>query len=131
MDLLQLESIVTTQLRVRVPKLLDNRFPSIKFTNEKSDEPSTFPCVYVHELEPSEVGNTIPNQEIHAVRDTIQIIVSTNTNKADASVIMNACINVMKVLRYSLVMGKIYDKTNNIHSYVIRMRRVVASGDEF
>ena len=80
MDLLQLESIVTTQLSVRVPKLTNNQYPNMSFTNEISDNTPSFPNVYVHELEPSEVGNSIPNKTIHAIRDTIQIEVSTNTS---------------------------------------------------
>lgn len=131
MDLLYLESIVTTQLRVRVPKLTNNRFPNMTFTNEISDEEPSFPNVYIHELEPSEVSNSIPNQTIHALRDTIQIEVSTNTSKSDARTVINACIEAMKLLRYSLVTGAIYRKTNNVHSFVIRMRRVVANGDVF
>lgn len=131
MELLQLESIVTTQLSVRVPRLTNNRFPNMTFTNEVSDNQPSFPNVYVHELEPSEVGRTISNDQIHALRDTIQIEVSTNTTKADARTVINACVNAMKILRYSIVVMPLYRKTNNIHSFVIRARRIVAGGDEF
>lgn len=131
MELLQLESIVTTQLKVRVPKLTNNKYPKMSFTNEVSDNTPSFPNVYIHELEPSEVGNSIPNQTIHALRDTIQIEVSTNTSKADARTVVNACISAMKVLRYSIVTGAIYQKNNNIHRFVIRCRRIVANGDSF
>lgn len=131
MDLLQLENIVTAQLKVRVPRLTDNRYPNMSFTNEVSDKKSSFPNVYIHELEPSEVGNSIPNQTIHAMRDTIQIEVSTNVSKTDARTVINACINAMKTLRYSLVTGPTYMKINNVHRYVIRVRRVIANGDTF
>lgn len=131
MDLLQLENIVTTQLRVRVPQLTDNRFPKMSFTNEISDKQPSFPNVYIHELEPSEVGNSIPNQTIHAMRDTIQIEVSTNVSKTEARTVINACVSAMKTLRYGLVTGPTYMKVNNIHRFVIRMRRVVANGDTF
>lgn len=131
MDLLQLESIVTTQLRVRVPNLTDNRYPKMSFTNEISDNQPSFPNVYIHELEPSEVGNSIPNQTIHAMRDTIQIEASTNVSKAEARIVINACINAMKTLRYSLVTGPTYMKINNVHRYIIRVRRVIANGDTF
>lgn len=131
MDLLQLENIVTAQLKVRVPRLTDNRYPNMSFTNEVSDKQPSFPNVYIHELEPSEVGNSIPNQTIHAMRDTIQIEVSTNVSKTDARTVINACINAMKTLRYSLVTGPTYMKINNVHRYVIRVRRVIANGDTF
>lgn len=142
MDILQLESIVTTQLKARVPKTIIgysgdtpitiiDRYPKISFTNEVSDKQADFPNVYIHELESSEVGNSIPNQTIHAIRDTIQIDVSTNANRSDARTVINACIRAMKVLRYSVTASPVYIKTNNIHRYVIRVRRVVANGDTF
>ena len=131
MDILQLESIVTTQLKVRVPKLTDNKFPNLSFSNEVSDDTPSFPNVYIHELEPSEVGNSIPNQTIHALRDTIQIEVTTNTSKSDARTVIMTCVNAMKCLRYSLVVAPIYTKINNVHRFVIRCRRIVANGDTF
>lgn len=131
MDLLQLENIVTTQLKVRVPKLTDNQFPKMSFTNEVSDNTPSFPNVYVHELEPSEVGNSIPNEVIHAIRDTIQIEVSTNVSKTEARTVINACVKAMKTLRFGLVTGPVYTKINNVHRFVVRMRRVVANGDVF
>ena len=131
MELLQLENIVTTQLKVRVPSLTNNAYPHMSFTNEISEETPSFPNVYIHELEPSEVGNSIPNDTIHALRDTIQIEVTTNVSKTDAHIVANACIKAMKALRYGLVAGPIPSKTNNLHRYIIRMRRTVANGDVF
>jgi hypothetical protein len=131
MDLLQMENIITTQLKARVPKLTDYKYTKMSFTNEISDSVPSFPNVYVHELEPSEVGNSIPNQKIHAIRNTIQIDVSTNTNKADAKVVSNACVAAMKALRYSVIMLPVYQKINNVHRYVFRVRRVIANGDKF
>jgi hypothetical protein len=130
MDLLQLESIITTQLKVRVPKLTDNKYPNMSFTNEISDKTPSFPNVYVMELQPSEVGNDLSNNQIHALRDTIQIEVSTNVSKSEAKIVRNACIAAMKAMRFSLVVDT-YAKIDNLHRYVIRMRRIVASGDTF
>lgn len=131
MELTYLESIVTTQLKVKVPKLTNNQFPNLSFDNEISDKTPTFPHVYIHELEPSEVGNSIPNDTIHALRDTFQIEVTSNTSKSDARTVINACVKAMKSLRYGIVMFPLYTKDNNIHRFIIRARRIVASGDEF
>ena len=131
MDILQLESIVTTQLKVRVPRILDGAYPTLSFTTEITDKTPSFPNVYVHEMDSSEVGNSIPNDMIHAVRDTIQFDVTTNTKKADAHIVAMAVINAMKVLRYSVVTMPVYIKTNNLHRYTFRMRRTVANGDVF
>lgn len=131
MELLQLESIITTQLKVRVPKLIGSSYPNMSFVNEVSDNTPSFPNVYVHELGSAELGNTIDNSEIHAVRNTVQIEVTTNQTKSDARKVVNACIEAMKTLRYSVVATPVYTKVNNIHRFVIRVRRVVASGDNF
>ena len=129
MDLLQLESIVTTQLKVRVPKLTNNKYPKMSFTNEISDNEPSFPNVYIHELEPTELGTDLENKSIHAFRSSFQIEVTTNTSKSDARIVSSACVNAMKALRYSLVSGPTYTKNNNIHRFIIRARRVIANGD--
>jgi hypothetical protein len=131
MDLLQVESIVTTQLKVRVPKLTNNQYPNMSFTNEVSDKTPSFPNVYIHEIGDSEVGNSIPNQTIHAIRSSIQIDVSTNTSKSDARIVSMACVKALKGLRYSVTSLPIYLKDNNIHRFVVRARRVIANGDTF
>lgn len=129
MDLLQLESVITTQLKVRVPKLTNNKYPKMSFTNEISDNEPSFPNVYIHELEPTELGTDLENKSIHAFRSSFQIEVTTNTSKSDARIVSSACVNAMKALRYSLVSGPTYTKNNNIHRFIIRVRRVIANGD--
>lgn len=131
MDLLNLESITATQIEVRVKNLLNGAYPDISFTTELSDNPPSFPCVYIHELEPSEVGNSIPNQTIHALRHTLQIEVTTNTTKGDGRRVINACIDACKMMRYSMVTFPIHQQVNNTHRFIIRARRVIANGDDF
>ena len=131
MDISQMESIITTQLKVRVPKLTNNKFPNLSFTNEISDQVPSFPNVFIQELEPTELGMDLENNSIHAIRDTIQISVSTNTSKADARTVANACVSALKALRYSVFMMPIYSKDNNIHRFVLRARRVIGAGDTF
>lgn len=131
MNISQMESIIKTQLEVRVPKLTNNKFPNMSFSNEVSDKTPSFPNVFIQELEPTELGMDLENNSIHAIRDTIQISVSTNTSKADARTVANACVSALKALRYSVFMMPIYSKDNNIHRFVFRARRVVGAGDTF
>lgn len=131
METLSIESIIMTQLKVRVPKLLDNAFPKISFTNEVSDKTPSFPNVYIHELESTELGTSLENKVINAARNTMQIEVSTNTSKADAKKVANACVNAMKALSYTIMSFPIYTKVNNLHRFVIRAQRVVGGGDTF
>lgn len=131
MELLQLENIITARLKVRVPKLLNNAYPNISFTNEISEKTPSFPNVYIHELDPSEVGTSLTNQKIRAVRDTIQIDVTSNTNKSDAHKVAMACTNAMKADSFTIIMFPTYAKVNNIHRYILRAQRIVANGDNF
>lgn len=138
MELLQMESIVTTQLKVRVPKVvvrtnpditIHDMFPKLSFSNEISETTPSFPNIYIHELEPSEIGNSLENQTIHAIRDTIQVDVSTNTNKSDGRIVANAVVKAMKEMRYSTTMLPMPRKQNNVHVFTIRFRRIIANGD--
>lgn len=131
MDLLKLESIVKTQLNIKVPKIIGDKYPNMSFTTEISDKTPSFPNVYVHEMDPTELGQDLGNQRIHAVRASFQIEVTTNTSKADAREVAIACISVLKSLRFSVSTLPIYTKINNVHRFVFRVRRIIANGDTF
>ncbi len=131
MELLQLENIVKTQLQTRVFRELGSRYPKLSFSDEISDETASFPNVYIHELNPSEIGNSLENNVIKAIRDTIQIEVSTNTSKSDARVVINSCVKAMKEIGYSTSQMPVHTKLNNIYRFVIRCQRVVGEGDIF
>lgn len=131
MDLNQMENIITSQLSVRVPKILDGKYPSISFTNQLTDETPKFPNVYIHDMGSPEVGNSIPNRVVHAKRFSFQIDVTTNTTKTDAHIVAMACLQVMKQLGFWTVDGLRYIRENNLHRFVFRARRVIANGDTF
>ena len=131
MDLLQMENIIKTQLSVRVPRLLNNSFPTISFTDEESEKTPSFPNVYVHELEPSEVGNDLMNMDIKAIRETIQVEVTTNTSKSDARKVASACTRALKAMSFSINTFPLHHKVNNLYRFVIRASRIIASGDSF
>ena len=130
MDLYQLESIITTQIRVRVTKAIGSRFPKISFTNEQTDNTPSFPNVYIHLIGQDEKGNTLENNVIHAVDVTVQVRVQTNTNKADALTVSTECIKALKQMAFTAPLP-IYSKDNNIHRCDFRSHRVIAGGDSF
>lgn len=130
MELSAVESIVKTQLEVRLRNKLGTRFPKLSITSEPSDDTPSFPNVYVQLTDTTEVGMSIPNQVIHANRYNFTIDISTNTNKADANIVADACKDIMKLLRFR-TSGPTYIKMNNLHRYVIRANRIIANGDTF
>lgn len=131
MDLNQMENIITSQLSVRVPKILDGKYPSISFTNQLTDETPKFPNVYIHDLGSPSVGNSIPNRVTHAKRFTFQIDVTTNTTKTDALIVAIACEQAMRQLGFWTVDGPRYIRANNLHRFEFRVRRVIANSDTF
>lgn len=126
-----MESVVTTQLRIRVTNMVGESYPDISFTNMSSDKTPTFPNVYIHELESAELGNTLENKSIRAIRENLQIEVATNTTKTDAKNVANACSLALKQMSFSLLSMPVYMRINNVHRFVIRAQRTVASGDNF
>lgn len=130
MDLLNLESIFKTQIEVRVKNLLDGAYPDIMFTTEYKDNPPSFPSVYIHELEPTERGNDLANDKIHAIKHNVQIEVTTNTTKGDSRRVINACVDACKMLRYTTTFP-VHQQVNNMHRHIIRVHRIVGSGDKF
>lgn len=130
MDLLQIESIIRTQISVRVKKKIGSRFPNMSFTSELSDKEPSFPNVYIHLLPSSEKGNTLENNVINAIDATIQVMVTTNTSKDDALVVANECIKAFKELSFTTPLP-VPSKYNNIYRYDFRCHRIIAGGDKF
>ena len=131
MDLLQLESIITTQVKVRVTSKIGSNYPKLSFTNEISDVTPSFPNVFIQEIGNREIGNTLENNTINAVFDSIQIVVTSNTSKSDVKAVSNACILSMKELAFDKFAGPLYSKNNNIHRIDLRFRRAIGGGDKF
>ena len=131
MDLLQLGSIITTQIKTRVTTKIGSKYPNLSFTDEVSDVQPSFPNVFIQEINNPEIGNSLENNTINYVDETIQIIVTTNTSKSDVKAVANACILALKEMSFSKTTGPLYSKKNNIHRIDLRFRRVIGGGDKF
>lgn len=130
MDLLQIESIVKTQVSVRVTNKIGSRFPNMSFDSELTDKQPSFPNVYIHLLSSSEKGNTLENNVINAIDANIQVTVTTNTSKDDALIVSNECIKALKALGFTTPLP-VYSKYNNIYRGDFRCSRIIAGGDNF
>lgn len=129
----RLESTLYTILKTKVNKAMKDKYPSISFANEPSSVTPSFPNVFFQQLQPVEIGISLDSNKINGLNDTIQITVTTNTSKAEAKTVAWACVDAVKSIRYNIVGAPLYDVqlkgSDRIHSYVLRARRLIGSGD--
>ena len=128
-----LDSKVFTVIKTKMNKALSTKYPDISFDAEPTiDEPS-FPNVFFQQLEPIEIGRTLQGNSITALLDTVQIVVTTNTSKSDAKKVAYSAVDAIKSLRYEMVGMPLYNiqikEKSRLHSYTLRARRIIGSGD--
>ncbi len=100
------------------------------FTTEQMSVTNTsFPCVYLHELENPELGSTIDGQSVNGVLCSIQVDVFATT-KSEAKQISRLVTEQMKAMRFRAVGLPYYamDDTD-VHHGVMRYRRVIGADD--
>ena len=129
----RLENDLYTIIKTKVKKAMSSEYPDISFSNEPSDTDPSFPNVYITQKH-REAGQDIEGSSINAVRVFIDITVSTNTSKIDASKVGWACTNALKSLRFDTSDGLPeleFKKQNNDRIYVCKVRgqRLIGSGD--
>ena len=130
MDLLNIESVMATRIEYRVKKAISTQFPKINFTTEVSDNPPEFPNVYIHEERMTEAGVTLENKDVNAMDFAIQLVIKTNTNKADCLVVRNACINAIKADGFRVIINE-PQKINNVYQCTLHFYGVRGAGDTF
>lgn len=101
----------------------------INKTNVGEDgEPTMFPTLYLHELQPVEQGNDLTNQTVNAVLSTIEVKIFTKT-KSECREYCGATTECMKELNFNATMLPVVTNGNDYYVGVMRFRRLVASGD--
>lgn len=126
----EIESKVFTIVQYNLKTKSDAPYPKLKCTTASTSEsPSTFPTLYLHELNPLEMGQDLENTEINSILHSIEIKVFSNQSEAEVRNIMAAAIKEMKKLRYSVTLFPDPTTTNKISSAVARFRRSIARDD--
>jgi len=111
---------------------LIQKFPTLKWTTtDSSSSSANFPCVYLHELGGTEVGQDLVNKTINGVMENIEVTVYTATTQADARLIMACVIEVLKSLRFSVSPMPEFENLSTTYRCICRARRMVGSGDTF
>lgn len=124
---------VFTVIKTKMKKALSTKYPDISFDDEPTINEPSFPNVFYLPLESLELGRTLQGNSITALLHTVQIIVTTNTNKSDAETVAYSAVDALKSLRYEIVGMPLYDiqikEKSRIHSFKIRASRPIGSGD--
>lgn len=115
----------------QVQYMLKKTYPSLKCTTKNENEtPADFPTLYLHELQPLEVGQDLTNESVNAIRCTIEIQVWTNTTEADCRKIIASAVNEMKRFRFNISAMPIVQTNDKISWGVFRATRIIGNGDD-
>lgn len=129
----EIESTIFTLLQYVLVEKIGAPFPTLNCTtssqNESLESVDDFPCLYVHLLPLVELGNDLVNEDVAAVRATLELQVFSDENEAECRQIMNACIKEMKKLHFSINMFPDPQTSDKKYFAIARFTRVVASGD--
>lgn len=123
----EIESKIFTLVEYEMKK----KYPDLNCTTvSKDDNPAQFPTLYLHEIQPVEVGNDLDNADVNAIMETIEIQVWTNSNEYTCRNIISDAISVMKTMRFNITMLPNVQTVNNTQYAIARFRRVIGSEDE-
>ena len=76
---IELGPTIYSIVKAKATEQLKDKYPTLNVTDKgESDQPAVFPTVYIHELPGMELGQDLEGQTINAVRETIQVDVTSN-----------------------------------------------------
>lgn len=123
-------SRIQSKVFTQVQYMLKKQYSKLNCTTKnESETPATFPTLYLHELQPLEVGQDLQNESVNAIRCTIEIQVWTNTTEQDCRNILDSAVAEMKRFRFNISAMPIIQTANKISWGVIRCTRVIGNGD--
>lgn len=121
---------IMTRLKVESKKALGSTFADLEITDEiVTPTNPKFPTILALELPNTEQGNTLENVDIVALLYGIQIEVTDNKKQANAKIVMNEVVKIMKSMRFSVVQMPEVTYSQGVYRSVARFRRMIANGD--
>lgn len=129
----EIESSIVTTLEYNLVLKDSAPFPNLNCTtssqNESLEGVNDFPALYVHMLAAPEVGNTLDNTEISAIRATFELQVYSNKSEGECRKILNACILEMKKLHFNTTIPD-PQSAGGKYFALARFTRIIAGGDK-
>ena len=129
----EIESTVFTLLQYVLVEKEGAPYPALNCTtssqNESLENVDDFPALYVHLLPPLEMGNDLYNEDITALRATLELQVFSDQSENECRKIMNVCIREMKKLHFNISMFPDPQTVDKKYFAIARFSRVIAGGD--
>lgn len=129
----EIESTIFTHLDYMLVQRSNAPFPSLNCTtssqNDSVEGVGVFPTLYVHLLPPIETGHTLLNDEVTAIRATIELQVFSDKSESECRKITTECIKEMKKLHFNVTMFPDPQTVNKRYFAISRFTRIIANGD--
>lgn len=125
----EIESRIFTQISYMLTERENAPYPDMKCTTVSQNTVVNFPTMYIHELQPVEMGNDLVNQTVNAVLSTFEIQVWDNVSEKNCRDILTASILEMKKLGFNVTMFPNVTTDSKIAWGVARFRRMIGAED--
>ena len=129
----EIESTIFTLLQYVLVEKDGAPYPTLNCTtssqNETLENVDDFPALYVHLLPLIELGNDLLNEDVNAVRATLELQVFSDDSERECREIMNVCIKEMKKLHFNISMFPDPQTQSKKYFAIARITRVIGGGD--
>lgn len=123
-------SKIQPKVFTQVSYMLKKTYPNLKCTTKnESETPAEFPTLYLHSLQPLEIGQDLTNDVVSAIKCTIEIQVWTNTTEDDCIAILDSAVLEMKRFNFNISALPLVKTTDKISMGIMRCTRVIGNGD--
>lgn len=125
-----IESIVFSKIKYYVESKLKAKYPGLNLTTSSVRPVNpTFPTVYIHEMPGIETANDMESKVINSVSCTFQIEVTDANSEIIAKEVMNAIVDRMKGLMFSVTSFPEFQNTDGYFRNVARFSRIIGKDD--
>ena len=125
-----IESIVFSKIKYYVRSKLRSKYPGLNFTtsNVRPVNPM-FPTVYIHEMPGIETANDMESKVVNSVSCSFQIEVTDTSSELVAKEVMNAVVDRMKDLMFSVTSFPEFQNVDGYFRNVARFSRIIGKDD--
>ncbi len=129
----EIESTIFTHLAFELCEKTGAPYPELNCTtssqNDNIEGVAVFPTLYIHLLPPIEIGNTLLNDDVTAIRATFEVEVFSDNSESECRKIITSCIQEMKKLHFNVQMFPDPQTNDKKYFAIARFNRVIAGGD--
>ena len=130
----EIESTLFTKLQYALADRIEAPFPNLYCTtssqNESIENVDDYPTLYIHLLSPMEMGQTLKNTDVVAVRATIELQVFSDQSETECRRIITAAIQELKALHFTVSMFPDPQTKDKKYFAITRLTRIIANGDK-